>query len=108
MTAHDLADAESAATDYQSLGGGDPATVARWSKEIWTLDCKIPEGTFKVTVRATDQAGSTGFDRIEATTTFDETDEPRADGSDRDAIGAWEEKHILGTQLGPNRNGRKW
>ena len=78
------------------------------SKEIWTLDCKIPEGRFKVTVRATDQAGSTGFDRIEATTTFDETDEPRADGSDRDAIGAWEEKHILGTQLGPNRNGRKW
>lgn len=37
LTAHDLADAESAATDYQSLGGGDPATVARWSKEIWTL-----------------------------------------------------------------------
>src|ERR1700675_4884719 len=27
LTAHDLADAESAATDYQSLGGGDPATV---------------------------------------------------------------------------------
>jgi Icc protein len=78
------------------------------SKEIWTLDCKIPEGSFKVTVRATDQAGSTGFDRIEATTTFDEMGKRRADGSDRDAIGAWEEKHILGTQLGPNRNGRKW
>jgi hypothetical protein len=37
LGAHDLADAESAATDYQSLGGGDPATVARWSKAIWTL-----------------------------------------------------------------------
>ncbi len=37
MTAHDLADAESAATDYQRLPGADPATVARWSKEIWTL-----------------------------------------------------------------------
>jgi hypothetical protein len=37
LSAHDLADAESAATDYQSFGGGDPATVARWSKEIWTL-----------------------------------------------------------------------
>jgi hypothetical protein len=37
LTAHDLAGAESAATDYQSLAGGDPATVARWSKEIWTL-----------------------------------------------------------------------
>ncbi|MGA9720951.1 MAG: hypothetical protein WBQ86_00725 [Candidatus Binatus sp.] len=37
LSAHDLADAERAATDYQSLRGGDPATVARWSKEIWTL-----------------------------------------------------------------------
>lgn len=37
LTAHDLADAERAATDYQSRAGGDPATVARWSKEIWTL-----------------------------------------------------------------------
>ncbi|HEY9158415.1 hypothetical protein [Candidatus Binatus sp.] len=34
---HDLADAERAATDYQSLPGGDRAAVARWSKQIWTL-----------------------------------------------------------------------
>ena len=31
-----------------------------------------------------------------------------ADGSDRDSIEVWPEKHIFGTQLGPNRNGRKW
>lgn len=31
-----------------------------------------------------------------------------ADGSDRDSVGAWPEKHLLGTQLGPNRNGKKW
>ena len=37
LTEHDLADAESAATDYQRLPGADPAKVARWSKEIWTL-----------------------------------------------------------------------
>jgi hypothetical protein len=37
LTAHDLADAESAATDYESLPGGDPATEERWSKQIWTL-----------------------------------------------------------------------
>lgn len=37
LTERDLADAESAATDYQRLPGADPATVARWSKEIWTL-----------------------------------------------------------------------
>ncbi len=37
LSDQDLADAERAATDYQSLPGGDPATVARWSKQIWTL-----------------------------------------------------------------------
>lgn len=31
-----------------------------------------------------------------------------ADGSDSDNIGAWPKKGILATQLGPNRNGRKW
>jgi len=37
LSAHDLADAEQAATDYQNLPGGDPATVSRWSNQIWTL-----------------------------------------------------------------------
>ena len=37
LSERDLADAESAATDYQRLPGADPAKVARWSKEIWTL-----------------------------------------------------------------------
>jgi hypothetical protein len=37
LAAHDLADAERAATDYQRSPGGDPATVARWSRQIWTL-----------------------------------------------------------------------
>jgi len=37
LAANDLADAERAATDYQSLPGGDSATVTRWSREIWTL-----------------------------------------------------------------------
>jgi hypothetical protein len=29
-------------------------------------------------------------------------------GSDAGSIGAWPARHLLGTQLGPNRNGRKW
>jgi hypothetical protein len=37
LSAHDLADAERAATDYQRMPGYDPATLTRWSKEIWTL-----------------------------------------------------------------------
>ena len=37
LTEHDLADAERAATDYQRLPGADPAMLARWSSDIWTL-----------------------------------------------------------------------
>jgi hypothetical protein len=46
LAAHDLADAERAATDYQGLPGDDPATVARWSQKIWTLaDAQVPTDT---------------------------------------------------------------
>jgi hypothetical protein len=37
LAAHDLADAERAATDYQRMPGYDPVILARWSKEIWTI-----------------------------------------------------------------------
>lgn len=37
LAARDLAGAERAATDYQSLPGADPALLARWSKQIWAL-----------------------------------------------------------------------
>ena len=37
LAAHDLADAERAATDYQRMPGYDQAMLARWSKEIWTI-----------------------------------------------------------------------
>ena len=60
----------------------------------------------RIEVRATDAAGNIGSDVVEPA-----RDEFRAfarDGSDRDAIEAWPEHHLLGTQLGPNRNGRKW
>jgi Icc protein len=33
---------------------------------------------------------------------------PRRPGDHTNAIGAYLEKGILGTQLGPNKNGRKW
>ena len=32
----------------------------------------------------------------------------RADGRGADRVGAWPEKGIISTQLGPNRNGRAW
>jgi hypothetical protein len=33
---------------------------------------------------------------------------PRAERDQDNAISAWPEHGLLGTQLGPNKNGRKW
>ena len=33
---------------------------------------------------------------------------PASDHEDRFTIGAWPEHGLLGTQLGPNKNGKKW
>ena len=78
------------------------------SMNLWMLECPIPEGPFKISVRATDLRGSSDIDSIDVYATGADFPERYADGSDNDAIGAWDDKHIAGTQLGPNRNGRKW
>ena len=61
-----------------------------------------------VTVEATDDAGSTDTDTIAIAAPGVRTPDRTADGSDADAVGAWPERHLLGTRLGPNRNGRQW
>jgi hypothetical protein len=64
-----------------------------------------PEGPFRLSVRVTDQQGNRDTDTIEVAPNR-ATGQPT--GSDAGSIGAWPERHLLGTQLGPNRNGRKW
>ena len=60
----------------------------------------------RIEVRVTDDNGNTGSDTIEIDAA--RASERTSLGSDRNAIGAWPERHLMGTQLGPNRNGRKW
>ena len=74
----------------------------------WQCGCDAPDRDFSLTVRSSDAAGKSDADTIRVAGTSYCAPQRRADGSDADAIGAWPEKHILGTQLGPNRNGRKW
>ena len=62
----------------------------------------------RVTVRARDCRGRTDADRVEPAGPGWRPSPRRKDGSDADRIGAWPGKGIPGTQLGPNRNGRKW
>ena len=71
---------------------------------LWQARCE--PGDREIRVRARDAHGRVDEDRIERRRV---TPPMRAaDGSDRDRVGAWPEKAILGTQLGPNRNGRAW
>lgn len=68
----------------------------------------LPPGAQNIVVEAEDDAGHIGRETIEIATREHLARDRNADGSDKDAIDAWEGRGILGTQLGPNRNGRKW
>jgi len=62
----------------------------------------------RVVVRARDARGRTDEDGVDPASPDWSAPVRRADGSDADRIGAWPEKGLLDTQLGPNRRGRKW
>jgi 3',5'-cyclic-AMP phosphodiesterase len=66
----------------------------------WEGRAKPQQGSFSLMVRAVAADGTVDEEMIVVTASSDEV----PDGG----IGAWPEKHILGTQLGPNKNGRKW
>jgi len=67
---------------------------------------EVDRRSFRIEVRATDRSGAHGTDLIECAS-LDGVGRVSS-GSDANSIGAWPERHLFGTQLGPNRNGRKW
>jgi Icc protein len=79
---------------------------------VWQGDLhrgNLHDGVYDLTVEARDADGRIATDSIRvvlgssAYTTVE-----RADRDQENAIGAWPERGLLGTQLGPNKNGRKW
>ena len=74
----------------------------------WQGVFEAPAIQFTLTVEAIDSAGTTSTDSITVAAPGYRPAHRIADGSDADALGAWPERHLLGTRLGPNRNGRKW
>lgn len=73
---------------------------------LWEAHCNGPGESARV--RARDAQGREDEDRVEPARPGWTQPERAADGSNRDRVGAWPEKGILDTQLGPNRNGRMW
>jgi 3',5'-cyclic-AMP phosphodiesterase len=93
----------------------DPEVVMKPSAEahqIWSCPVfPLDDGLHRIMVRACDPSGVAGEDAITVLVARSGAYDPparTADGSDADSVGAWLEKGILGTQLGPNKNGRKW
>ena len=74
----------------------------------YALAIDSPEGATTIRVEAEDDICQIGFEAIEIATHAHLRLERHADCSDADALEAWPERSLLGTQLGPNRNGRKW
>ena len=67
----------------------------------------VPDRSVRLSVRVIDQDRRQDIDTI-VVSPLRESNNRRATGSDAGSIGVWPERHLLGTQLGPNRNGRKW
>lgn len=83
---------------WQPMYGGDGG--------LFGAEFKAPENPFRLSVRVIDQQRSRDTDTIDVAPYMAAARKPT--GSDEGSIGAWPERHLLGTQLGPNRNGRKW
>ena len=88
--------------------GQDMQPMQSIGAKRFSLTLPIPDDTRKLTVEAEDSTGAIGREWIELATEEDLAAKRCADGSDADAIEAWDERGIVGTKLGPNRNGRKW
>jgi Icc protein len=70
----------------------------------------VEDGSHLVTVTALTRDGSMATDKITVCVNQQgRYSVPARSSTDyENAIGEWPEKHILGTQLGPNENGRHW
>jgi Icc protein len=83
---------------WRSMVGGDSG--------LFDAKLTAPGGSFRLSVRVTDQQRNQDTDTIEVAPYV--AAERKPTGSDAGSIGPWPVRHLLGTQLGPNRNGRKW
>lgn len=70
---------------------------------------KLADGVHPLRVAITDQNGKTAEDSIRLVLGASAYNLPERSEHDQDnAVAAWPERGLLGTQLGPNKNGRKW
>jgi 3',5'-cyclic-AMP phosphodiesterase len=95
-----------------SLGGQDVPMSQISESNVWQVDLErgsLADGVYQLTVAATDENGQTAEDSIRLVLGASAYKSQRRSERDQDnAVEAWPERGLLGTQLGPNKNRRKW
>ena len=79
--------------------------------KVWEASLCFEDGTRGVLplgVVAKDQDRNTGEDEIQVLIGTELPTRKRTKRDQDNALAAWAEHGMLGTQLGPNKNGRKW
>jgi hypothetical protein len=90
------------------VGGQTYAMKRVGDSHIWEADVPTPrEGTHPLNVSFKDADGKVASDKIRVA--VGQRTERKSEQRDQDnALEAWPEYGLLGTQLGPNKNGKKW
>lgn len=106
---------EAAGAPRLRLDGGPPRDMRRLpgSQDRWEASVEdLPDGEHTLRVEASGPAGTVDADTIRvlvgATPPGAGMPRPGGHGLHSQSIGPWEERALLGTQLGPNKAGRKW
>ncbi len=78
------------------------------NSHVWEADVSTPHrGAYFLKVSVKDSRGKVATDEIRVVSGFS-AERERVERDQNNALEAWPEHGLLGTQLGPNKNGKKW
>jgi 3',5'-cyclic-AMP phosphodiesterase len=90
------------------LEGQDISMKQVENSQVWEAPVPVPqEGVYSLGVSAVDAHGDVATDEIRIVI-GNLTKREHVKRDQDNALGAWPEHGLLGTQLGPNKNGKKW
>ena len=96
----------------EAIFGASTVAMRRvYGSNVWETSFSVQEvapGVHPLRVIFTDTQGGTGTDEIHVVIGSGRPARERAERDQDNALEAWPEHGLLGTQLGPNKNGRKW
>jgi Icc protein len=90
------------------LDGHDVFMKRVEDSQVWEANVSAPhEGVYSLLVSVEDARGRVATDEIRIVV-GDREERERVETDQDNALEAWPEHGLLGTQLGPNKNGKKW